>query len=81
MQTILSVIQWAVNHDSNYWNEPYKFAPERWLGDPKYQTDKLGKRPLFPSSLPQVSEARFWNHGVFVCSYLQLVYINHQLHC
>ncbi|KAI0443926.1 cytochrome P450 [Xylaria telfairii] len=45
--TILSVIQWAVNHDSNHWNEPYKFAPERWLGDPKYQTDKLDAMQSF----------------------------------
>ncbi|KAI0490527.1 putative cytochrome P450 monooxygenase [Xylaria cf. heliscus] len=40
-KSLISVYQWAVNHDSHYWNEPYKFAPERWLDDPKYKGDQL----------------------------------------
>ncbi|KAI2643135.1 putative cytochrome P450 monooxygenase [Xylaria nigripes] len=39
--TIVSVFQWAVNHDENLWTEPGKFAPERWLNDPKYKNDQL----------------------------------------
>ncbi|KAI1178461.1 cytochrome P450 [Nemania sp. FL0916] len=38
--TIVSVIQWAANHDEKYWTEPHTFAPERWLGDPKYKDDQ-----------------------------------------
>ncbi|KAI0459980.1 cytochrome P450, partial [Xylaria acuta] len=45
--TIVSLYQWAVNHDKNYWNDPYSFAPERWLGDPKYKSDKLDAMQSF----------------------------------
>ncbi|KAI8952234.1 putative cytochrome P450 monooxygenase [Xylaria longipes] len=38
---LVSVYQWAVNHDEHYWKEPNSFAPERWLGDPKYKSDQL----------------------------------------
>jgi cytochrome P450 len=37
------VYQWAINNDERFWNEPKSFAPERWLGDPKYKNDQLGK--------------------------------------
>ncbi|KAI1822020.1 putative cytochrome P450 monooxygenase [Xylaria intraflava] len=42
--TVVSVFQWAVNHDEYFWTEPELFAPERWLGDPKYKDDQFGKR-------------------------------------
>ncbi|KAI1753600.1 cytochrome P450 [Xylaria castorea] len=45
--TYISVYQWAVNHDKNYWNAPYEFAPERWLGDPKYKSDQLDAMQSF----------------------------------
>ncbi|GAW23079.1 hypothetical protein ANO14919_126290 [Xylariales sp. No.14919] len=39
--TIVSVFQWAINHDERFWTDPFKFAPERFLNDPKYKTDQL----------------------------------------
>ncbi|KAI1433355.1 cytochrome P450 [Xylaria sp. CBS 124048] len=39
--TIVSVFQWAVNHDENLWTEPETFAPDRWLGHPRYKDDRL----------------------------------------
>ncbi|KAI1379669.1 putative cytochrome P450 [Hypoxylon crocopeplum] len=39
--TVLSVFQYAINHDERYWNEPRKFAPERWMDDPEYKSDQL----------------------------------------
>ncbi|KAI1821973.1 putative cytochrome P450 monooxygenase [Xylaria intraflava] len=39
--TIVSVVQWAINHDERFWTEPDTFTPERWLGDPKYKGDQL----------------------------------------
>ncbi|KAI2463323.1 putative cytochrome P450 [Annulohypoxylon bovei var. microspora] len=39
--TVVSVFQYAVNHDERYWKEPQKFAPERWMDDPKYKGDQL----------------------------------------
>ncbi|KAI1425886.1 cytochrome P450 [Xylaria sp. FL1777] len=45
--TIVSVVQWAVNHDEHYWTEPQKFAPERWLNDPKYKHDQLDAMQSF----------------------------------
>ncbi|KAI1821980.1 putative cytochrome P450 monooxygenase [Xylaria intraflava] len=38
---VVSVIQWAINHDERFWTEPETFAPERWMGDPKYQGDRF----------------------------------------
>lgn len=40
-QTIVSVFQWAINHNKNYWTDPFKFAPERFLGDERYKNDQL----------------------------------------
>ncbi|GAW18921.1 hypothetical protein ANO14919_084040 [Xylariales sp. No.14919] len=45
--TVLSVFQWAVNHDERYWTEPEKFAPQRWLGDSKYKGDTLDAMQSF----------------------------------
>ncbi|GAP90553.1 putative cytochrome P450 [Rosellinia necatrix] len=39
--TIVSVYQWAINHDERFWSEPEKFAPERWMGEAKYNNDHL----------------------------------------
>ncbi|KAJ2984481.1 hypothetical protein NUW58_g6035 [Xylaria curta] len=44
---IVSLYQYAVNHDAHYWNEPYKFAPERWLGDSNYKSDQLDAMQSF----------------------------------
>ncbi|KAH8897600.1 cytochrome P450, partial [Thozetella sp. PMI_491] len=39
--TVVSVWQWAINHDQKLWTDPWDFRPERFLGDPRYQNDKL----------------------------------------
>ncbi|KAK7927301.1 cytochrome p450 [Apiospora marii] len=40
--TVVSVWQWAVNHDERFWESPWEFHPERFLGnDPRYQGDLL----------------------------------------
>ncbi|KAI0448817.1 cytochrome P450 [Xylaria acuta] len=39
--TIVSVFQWAINHNERFWKDPFKFAPERFLNDEKYKTDQL----------------------------------------
>ncbi|KAI1763200.1 cytochrome P450 ClCP1 [Hypoxylon sp. FL1150] len=39
--TIVAVWQYAINHDEHFWTDPYSFAPERFMGDPKFQTDQL----------------------------------------
>lgn len=39
--TVVAVWQFAVNHDAHFWTEPYTFAPERFLGDPRFKTDQL----------------------------------------
>ncbi|KAI0833908.1 cytochrome P450 ClCP1 [Hypoxylon sp. FL0890] len=38
---VVAVWQYAINHDSRYWTEPDTFAPERFLGDPKFKDDQL----------------------------------------
>ncbi|KAI0114775.1 cytochrome P450 [Daldinia grandis] len=38
--TVVSVFQWAVNYNPQFWKDPLKFAPERWLGDPEYKDDQ-----------------------------------------
>ncbi|KAI1153499.1 cytochrome P450 [Nemania diffusa] len=45
--TIVSVFQYAVNHDERYWTDPYGFAPERWMGDLKYKGDTLDAMQSF----------------------------------
>ncbi|RYO89206.1 hypothetical protein DL766_003612 [Monosporascus sp. MC13-8B] len=39
--TVVAVWQWAINYDPKYWTEPTTFAPERFLGDPRYKGDRL----------------------------------------
>ncbi|KAI1461869.1 cytochrome P450 ClCP1 [Annulohypoxylon moriforme] len=39
--TVVAVWQYSVNHNPNYWTEPDTFAPERFMGDPKYKGDQL----------------------------------------
>ncbi|XXH04551.1 hypothetical protein Hte_010968 [Hypoxylon texense] len=39
--TAVQVLQWPINHDTRWWNEPMTFAPERWMKDPKYAGDRL----------------------------------------
>ncbi|KAI3321925.1 putative cytochrome P450 monooxygenase [Xylariaceae sp. AK1471] len=45
--TVVSVFQWAINNDEHFWNEPKNFAPERWMGDPKYKNDQLDAMQAF----------------------------------
>ncbi|KAI1123619.1 putative cytochrome P450 [Nemania abortiva] len=37
---VLTIYQYAVNHDEQYWREPWRFAPERWLNDPAFKEDQ-----------------------------------------
>ncbi|KAI1775648.1 cytochrome P450 ClCP1 [Hypoxylon cercidicola] len=39
--TVVAVWQYAINHDAHFWTQPYSFAPERFMGDPKFKTDQL----------------------------------------
>ncbi|KAI0180479.1 cytochrome P450 [Hypoxylon sp. FL1284] len=39
--TSVAVWQYASNHDPTLWTQPQKFAPERFLGDPAFDGDKL----------------------------------------
>ncbi|KAI1078406.1 cytochrome P450 ClCP1 [Whalleya microplaca] len=39
--TAVAVWQHAVNHDPHFWTEPQTFAPERFMGDPKFKGDRL----------------------------------------
>lgn len=39
--TIVSVWHWAINHDPQLWTDPWDFRPERFLGDPRYENDRL----------------------------------------
>ncbi|KAI1393328.1 cytochrome P450 [Hypoxylon trugodes] len=39
--TTVAVWQWAINHNPLYWTDPMVYAPERWMGDPKYEGDRL----------------------------------------
>ncbi|KAI0007222.1 cytochrome P450 [Xylariaceae sp. FL0662B] len=40
--TTIAVWQWAINHNTEYWTDPYSFKPERWTGeDPRFANDRL----------------------------------------
>ncbi|KAK8000961.1 trichothecene c-15 hydroxylase [Apiospora marii] len=39
--TVVEIWQWAVYNNPTIITEPENFAPERWLGDPKYKNDRL----------------------------------------
>ncbi|RYP60732.1 hypothetical protein DL769_007993 [Monosporascus sp. CRB-8-3] len=39
--TVVAVWQWAINHNPKYWTEPMSYAPERFLGDPRYKGDRV----------------------------------------
>ncbi|KAI0180566.1 cytochrome P450 [Hypoxylon sp. FL1284] len=38
--TAVQIYQYPINHDKRWWKNPWKFAPERWLGDPEYKGDR-----------------------------------------
>ena len=47
--TSVSVSHWSCYHSADNFLDPYKFVPERWLGDERYIDDN--KRALQPFSL------------------------------
>lgn len=47
--TFVAVNQWSAYHSSSNFKDPYKFIPERWLGDQRYKGDK--RKVLQPFSV------------------------------
>lgn len=47
--TLVSVSHWSLYHSAQVFRDPYKFVPERWLGDERYKDDR--KKALQPFSL------------------------------
>ncbi|XDG06942.1 hypothetical protein ABKA04_006557 [Annulohypoxylon sp. FPYF3050] len=39
--SVVAVWQYSISHDPKLWTEPNTFAPERFLGDPKFKNDRL----------------------------------------
>ncbi|KAL3420413.1 cytochrome p450 [Phlyctema vagabunda] len=39
--TVIAIWQWAINHDPRNFKNPMEFHPERFLGDPAFEGDKL----------------------------------------
>ncbi|KAH7329619.1 cytochrome P450 [Stachybotrys elegans] len=39
--TVVSVFQWAINHDPRFWTEPSKFKPGRFMGEAGHEDDRL----------------------------------------
>jgi len=39
--TWVSVCHWAAYHSTHNFRDPDKFVPERWIGDPRYEDDKM----------------------------------------
>ena len=31
--SVVAPLLYTIHHDSNYWDEPFEFRPERWLDD------------------------------------------------
>ncbi|KAI8274562.1 Trichothecene C-15 hydroxylase [Colletotrichum sp. SAR11_57] len=45
--TVISIPHWAMYHSSSNFTEPESFIPERWLGDPRFETDQReGRKPF-----------------------------------
>lgn len=78
--TLVAVNQWSANHASSNFKDPYKFIPERWLGDSKYNDDKrkvvqpfsVGPRNCIGQNLAyaemRVILARIlWNFDIELC--------------
>jgi cytochrome P450 len=45
--TTVSVTMWAATHSERNFKDPYRYDPERWLGDAKYAGDKHGASQPF----------------------------------
>jgi cytochrome P450 len=47
--TVVAVNQWSANHSSLNFTRPYEFLPQRWLGDPEFESDR--KKAMQPFSV------------------------------
>lgn len=79
-KTLVAVNHWSAYHSSSNFKDPYKFIPERWLGEPEYRNDKrkvlqpfsVGPRNCIGQNLAyaemRVILARIlWNFDVELC--------------
>lgn len=40
-QTLVENDMWAMHYDPKYFTQPHDFIPERWLGDARFNSDRL----------------------------------------
>ncbi|KAF2187920.1 cytochrome P450 [Zopfia rhizophila CBS 207.26] len=83
--------QYAINHLSEYFTDHDAFRPERWLGDPKYETDNhtvfnlfsLGPRNCLGKNLAylemrMIMAKMIWNFDMELCENSQEGWMQHQ---
>jgi hypothetical protein len=41
IKTVVAIHQWALYHNEAHFKDPFSYHPERFLGDPRFDTDNL----------------------------------------
>lgn len=68
--SLVLMSQWVTHHDARWYPEPFRFRPERWLGEAAASRPKFAYYPFGGGSRVCIGEHFAWMEGVLVLASL-----------